>query len=238
MRKKPDNRGLTRLELCIAILILAVICGVLASYAVKYVTKTRAESNLPRARGLYNASQSVLSELYASQEDIDICYGAQENQTGDKTRQTLLDRVTKLAGVEGPGEKGQDFVVLWGFADYYPGILPDGTILLQKDRWYTEENKKVGREAYKLDYFIYYNREESPYVYTYYKDQWTITHVDDFKMDWTSNRKFYLPDFVKEDLDAQGSKHYWTVKLTGTGASNGSSGIEIFDHPAEERIMG
>lgn len=110
-RAKMNNKGFTLVELIVVLVILAILAAVLVPTLLGYIDRAKSEKDYSTAQSIRVATQSIVAELYA-QEDDGILEGSQLIAQKDKILQLIgaqsgsLDGTTvDITAIEMSGDK-------------------------------------------------------------------------------------------------------------------------------------
>ena len=68
-KKKMNNKGFTLVELIVVLVILAILAAILVPTLLGYIDRAKSEKDYSTAQSLRVATQSIIAELYAKDDD-------------------------------------------------------------------------------------------------------------------------------------------------------------------------
>lgn len=83
MTRNKNNKGFTLVELIVVLAILAILAAMLVPSLTGYIDKAKKKKDIATARGIMEANQAVISELWAT-DHYRVCDGPRKEGDGEK----------------------------------------------------------------------------------------------------------------------------------------------------------
>ena len=116
-KMKNDNKGFTLVELIVVLVILAILAAILVPALLGYIDEAKQKQIVLNGKSVYTAAQSVASELYAKDKDIDSTNTFKKATAFDKT-DSSSDKIIKVADVNSFGSD-KAYKIIIGFETAY-----------------------------------------------------------------------------------------------------------------------
>lgn len=157
-KNKKHRGGFTLVELIVVLVILAILAALLIPALTGYIDKAKKKQVVAETRMIHSAIQTVVAEVYASDEweeygknkgtsstGIEKYYIAQKNAEGAKGKR--YKEIVRLAEVPSLDEKGK----------FYAGVTKDGKVMVII---YDDGKGRMGIYFGKTQEYVAYDKSE------------------------------------------------------------------------------